>query len=72
MIWCRFEEAGVPVYGLVEDDWVIPVTGGPFGSWEKSSRRIPVGELRLPTDRVFVGGEGILFLTLQHQGGAKA
>jgi len=47
MIWCRFEEAGRPVYGLVEDADVVPVTGGPFGSYEKSSRRIPLAELRL-------------------------
>jgi 2-keto-4-pentenoate hydratase/2-oxohepta-3-ene-1,7-dioic acid hydratase in catechol pathway len=47
MIWCRFEEAGVPVYGLVEDGAVTPVTGHPFGSYEKSSRRIPADGLRL-------------------------
>jgi 2-keto-4-pentenoate hydratase/2-oxohepta-3-ene-1,7-dioic acid hydratase in catechol pathway len=47
MIWCRFEEAGRPVYGLAEDADVVPVTGGPFGSYEKSSRRIPLAELRL-------------------------
>jgi len=47
MIWCRFEDAGTPVYGLVEDGWVIPVTGGPFGGYEKSSRRLPAAELRL-------------------------
>jgi len=48
MIWCRFEEeAGTPVYGLVEDGWVIPVTGGPFGNHEKSSRRLPAADLKL-------------------------
>jgi 2-keto-4-pentenoate hydratase/2-oxohepta-3-ene-1,7-dioic acid hydratase in catechol pathway len=47
MIWCRFEDAGRPVYGLVEDDWVIPVTGGPFETYEKSSRRLRAGDLRL-------------------------
>jgi 2-keto-4-pentenoate hydratase/2-oxohepta-3-ene-1,7-dioic acid hydratase in catechol pathway len=47
MIWCRFEEAGQPVYGLVEDGWVTAVSGGPFGRYEKSDRRIPVAELRL-------------------------
>ena len=47
MIWCRFEEAGVPVYGLVEDGWVTPVTGGPFGKYEKSNRRLAAADLRL-------------------------
>ena len=45
--WCRFEDADGPVYGLVEDGVVTPVTGIPFGSWEKGDRRIPVSELRL-------------------------
>jgi 2-keto-4-pentenoate hydratase/2-oxohepta-3-ene-1,7-dioic acid hydratase in catechol pathway len=31
----------------VEDGVVTTVTGNPFGSYEKSERRIPVGELRL-------------------------
>jgi 2-keto-4-pentenoate hydratase/2-oxohepta-3-ene-1,7-dioic acid hydratase in catechol pathway len=30
MIWCRFEDAGRPRYGLVEGDVVIPVSGDPF------------------------------------------
>jgi len=47
MIWCRFEDADGPVYGLVEDGVATAVAGNPFGSWEKSERRIPVGELRL-------------------------
>jgi 2-keto-4-pentenoate hydratase/2-oxohepta-3-ene-1,7-dioic acid hydratase in catechol pathway len=47
MIWCRFEEAGTPVYGLVEDGWVIPVTGGPFGSHERSRRRLAAADLTL-------------------------
>jgi len=52
MIWCRFEdararEASKAVYGLVEDDWVIPVSGPPFGSYEKSGRRLPAAGLRL-------------------------
>ena len=47
MIWCRFEDAGGPVYGLVEDGVVTTVTGTPFGRYEESDRRIPVSELRL-------------------------
>jgi 2-keto-4-pentenoate hydratase/2-oxohepta-3-ene-1,7-dioic acid hydratase in catechol pathway len=34
MIWCRFDDAGRPRYGLVEEDVVIPVTGDPFTWFE--------------------------------------
>ncbi len=44
MIWCRFDDAGRPRYGLVEKDLVIPVDGDPF----TSHRREP-GEAR-PVD----------------------
>ena len=47
MIWCRFDDAGSPVYGLVEDGWVIPVSGPPFGGYEKSGRRLRADTLRL-------------------------
>ena len=47
MIWCRFEDADGPVYGLVEDGVATVVSGHPFGRYEKSERRIPVSELRL-------------------------
>ncbi len=47
MIWCRFEDADGPSFGIVEDGVVIPVNGHPFGGWEKSGRRIPAAELRL-------------------------
>lgn len=30
MIWCRFDDAGLPRYGLVSGDVVVPVTGDPF------------------------------------------
>ena len=47
MIFCRFDDGGIPVYGLVEDQWVTPVSGVPFGRWERSGPRAPLGELRL-------------------------
>src|SRR5215472_13698737 len=34
MIWCRFDDDGRPRYGLVEGDFVIPVTGDPFTWYE--------------------------------------
>jgi 2-keto-4-pentenoate hydratase/2-oxohepta-3-ene-1,7-dioic acid hydratase in catechol pathway len=47
MIWCRYEDAAGPAYGLVEDGGVTAVTGDPFGGFEKGGRRIPLAELRL-------------------------
>jgi 2-keto-4-pentenoate hydratase/2-oxohepta-3-ene-1,7-dioic acid hydratase in catechol pathway len=48
MIWCRFDDAGQPRYGLVEGDVVIPVTGTPF-SWHEPVFHGPrrLGGLRL-------------------------
>jgi 2-keto-4-pentenoate hydratase/2-oxohepta-3-ene-1,7-dioic acid hydratase in catechol pathway len=34
MIWCRFDDAGRPRYGLVEGDVLIPVSGDPFRWYE--------------------------------------
>ena len=34
MIWCRFDAAGRPRYGLVTGDVVVPVTGDPFAAHE--------------------------------------
>ena len=45
--WCRFEDDGTAVYAVVEDGTATVVTGGPLIGYEKTSRRIPVSELRL-------------------------
>src|SRR6266702_7293512 len=34
VIWCRFDDAGQARYGLVDGDRVVPVSGGPFTSYE--------------------------------------
>jgi 2-keto-4-pentenoate hydratase/2-oxohepta-3-ene-1,7-dioic acid hydratase in catechol pathway len=47
MIWCRFDDAGTPSYGIVDDDIVTAVHGGPLSSYEMSGRRIPIAELTL-------------------------
>ncbi len=46
MIWCRFEDAGRARYGLVEDDYVVPVTGGPFGIYKKLNRKRRLADVR--------------------------
>lgn len=45
--WCRFDDSGTPVYGIVEDGVATTVTGSPFFTWEKDGRRIPLADLRL-------------------------
>jgi 2-keto-4-pentenoate hydratase/2-oxohepta-3-ene-1,7-dioic acid hydratase in catechol pathway len=48
MIWCRFDDAGHPRYGLVEGDVVIPVTGDPFVWYEPLfAEPRPLGDVRL-------------------------
>ncbi|WP_300609045.1 fumarylacetoacetate hydrolase family protein [Trebonia sp.] len=46
MIWCRFEDAGRARYGLVEDDYVVPVAGGPFGIYKKLNRKRRLADVR--------------------------
>jgi 2-keto-4-pentenoate hydratase/2-oxohepta-3-ene-1,7-dioic acid hydratase in catechol pathway len=48
MIWCRFDDAGRPRYGLVEEDAVLPVAGGPFSR----ARRLGRPPLRLADVRL--------------------
>jgi 2-keto-4-pentenoate hydratase/2-oxohepta-3-ene-1,7-dioic acid hydratase in catechol pathway len=46
MIWCRFEDAGRARYGLVEDDYVTPVSGEPFGIYRRLGRKRRVADVR--------------------------
>jgi 2-keto-4-pentenoate hydratase/2-oxohepta-3-ene-1,7-dioic acid hydratase in catechol pathway len=48
MIWCRFDDAGRPRYGLIGDDVVTPVTGTPFSRYRRlRPQRLPLAEVRL-------------------------
>jgi 2-keto-4-pentenoate hydratase/2-oxohepta-3-ene-1,7-dioic acid hydratase in catechol pathway len=48
MIWCRFDDAGRPRYGLVEGDVIIPVSGDPFGWYDPSYEQArALGDVRL-------------------------
>jgi len=44
--WCRFDRGHGPEPGLVEGDFVVPVTGSPFGPHEKGTARLPVSDVR--------------------------
>jgi 2-keto-4-pentenoate hydratase/2-oxohepta-3-ene-1,7-dioic acid hydratase in catechol pathway len=45
--FCRFDDGGVPRNAVVEDEVVVPISGGPFCPWEREEgRHIPVSEVR--------------------------
>jgi len=47
MKWCRFDNGGVPSYGLVEGDQVIQVEGDPFNGHRETDTRFDLGQVRL-------------------------
>jgi hypothetical protein len=47
MRWARFEQNGTPTYGVVEGDAIIPVRGSPFDSWERTSTRLKLSDVKL-------------------------
>src|SRR3984885_13333017 len=47
MRWARFDQNGTPSYAVVEGDTVIPVLGSPFESWERTSRRLKLDDVKL-------------------------
>ena len=50
MRWARFDDDGTPTYAIVEGDDVLPVSGTPFGAWEKTGakRRLERTKLLIP------------------------
>jgi 2-keto-4-pentenoate hydratase/2-oxohepta-3-ene-1,7-dioic acid hydratase in catechol pathway len=47
MRWARYDNAGTPAYGIVEDDELIPVRGSPFATWERTATKLPLAQARL-------------------------
>ena len=47
MIWCRFQVGDKVRYGIVEDDRVTEVSGGPFESYVLTDDRYPLADVRL-------------------------
>ena len=47
MRWCRFEAGGEIAYGIIEGDRVVPVTGDPFGGYERASDSRALSDVRL-------------------------
>ena len=43
MRWCRVERG----FGIVEDDLVVLVDGGPFGTYRRTGERLPLDSVRL-------------------------
>jgi 2-keto-4-pentenoate hydratase/2-oxohepta-3-ene-1,7-dioic acid hydratase in catechol pathway len=47
MRWVRYEAAGRPVYGILEDGAVAEVEGDPFAGYQKTAVRRPLGSVKL-------------------------
>src|SRR5262249_31995273 len=47
MRWIRYEANGQPVYGILEGDTVVEVTGDPFAGYERTSTRRPLSSVKL-------------------------
>jgi 2-keto-4-pentenoate hydratase/2-oxohepta-3-ene-1,7-dioic acid hydratase in catechol pathway len=47
MRWARFEQNGTPAYGVVEGEEIIPVRGSPCDSWERTSTRLKLSDVKL-------------------------
>src|ERR1700746_1216356 len=47
MRWARFDQNGTPAYGVVEGDEIIPVRGSPFDTWERTSSRLRLADVKL-------------------------
>lgn len=47
MRWARFDQQGTATYGIVEGDSLQPVSGTPFGKWEKSGASVQLADARL-------------------------
>src|SRR5437588_7022136 len=47
MRWLKFTAAGETSWGIVEGDEVIAVDGDPFGEWRRSSRVLPLSQVKI-------------------------
>ena len=47
MQWCRFQAGQKIAHGIIENDTVIEVTGGPFESYTKTSTTYPLSGVKL-------------------------
>ena len=47
MRWISYSHAGATSYGIVEGDEVIETKGDMFGHWERTGRRVALGEVKV-------------------------
>jgi tripartite-type tricarboxylate transporter receptor subunit TctC len=47
MLWCRFRQAGLASYGIVEGDTVVGVEGDPFGAHRRTSQTFALNDVTL-------------------------
>ncbi len=47
MRWARFEQGGTASHGIVEGDEIQPVSGTPWGAWERNGARVKLSDVKL-------------------------
>jgi 2-keto-4-pentenoate hydratase/2-oxohepta-3-ene-1,7-dioic acid hydratase in catechol pathway len=47
MRWARFDNNGIATYGIVEGETLQPVSGTPFGEWQKTGAGIKLADAKL-------------------------
>ena len=47
MRWIRYTAGGETAYGIVEDDAVLAVEGSPFGNFERTSKSLPLSQVKI-------------------------
>ena len=47
MVYARYQGAGEPVWGIVEGDKVLAVSGDPFGAWQKAAQSHALKDVKI-------------------------
>lgn len=47
MRWARIDRNGTPTYAIVQGDTLAPITGSPFGTWQKTGETLALADTKL-------------------------
>ena len=47
MRWLKFTASGKISWGLVEGNQVVAIDGDPFGEWHRTSRTVPLSDVKI-------------------------
>ncbi len=47
MRWLKFTASGKTSWGLVQGDQVIAIDGDPFGEWQRTTRALPLSQVKI-------------------------